>query len=313
MSKKYKLMSGLDAKSTSILDMKKELADIVQESERLKKKIEQITSEKPRDGMSNIDYRNLLKKEEDPKPLTDPPNKNLKINRELVLSASVRGSIYDAQEGRPGVISGMKITLTNTETKNSFSAMTNSSGEYFIEKCDRGQVNMTVEKDGYEKYTTQFCLYRNAKEVDVGTTKTLPAGELRIVLSWVSEPLDLDIYIQFQGVKDGCYHGKPDNVRNGGCIINLDKDERVGPGPETMTVKNFSQLSAQYIACSVRNCHNSTKPIAATKAKVILYTPRFQREFNVPTSGSQDWWQVFRLKKNFEVVTKNIITNVRDL
>eukprot|EP00463_Aulacantha_scolymantha_P000086 TRINITY_DN1051_c0_g1_i1.p1 TRINITY_DN1051_c0_g1~~TRINITY_DN1051_c0_g1_i1.p1 ORF type:complete len:66 (-),score=18.01 TRINITY_DN1051_c0_g1_i1:27-224(-) len=59
-------MSGLDAKSTNILDMKKELADIGQISERLKKKIEQITSEKPRDGMSINDYRNLLKKEKVP-------------------------------------------------------------------------------------------------------------------------------------------------------------------------------------------------------------------------------------------------------
>ena len=78
--------------------------------------------------------------------------------------ATVRGQVLDSSKG---ALPGATVTLTNTSTNETASAVTNAEGSYSVPFLRPGSYTMTVELQGFQKYT------RSGMTLQVNETATI--------------------------------------------------------------------------------------------------------------------------------------------
>jgi hypothetical protein len=78
--------------------------------------------------------------------------------------ATVRGQVVDSSQG---ALPGATVTLLNTETNETATATTNQEGSYSLPFLRPGTYTMTVEMNGFQKYT------RTAMRLSVGETASI--------------------------------------------------------------------------------------------------------------------------------------------
>jgi adhesin/invasin len=132
-------------------------------------------------------------------------------------------------------------------------------------------------------------------------SQTLAGGQLRIVLTWGNRPRDLDAELYLPpGGRDNvvsAYTG----TRAG---VTLDRDDRDGSGPETITI---SQPSGGPYTFMVH--HYSVGPddgtLAASGAVVtVLRGDAVLQRFTVPSGApGARWWTVFTLDGTAGTIT----------
>ena len=101
-------------------------------------------------------------------------------------------------------------------------------------------------------------------------TETLKIDELRIVLDWAAKPSDLDAHL----IKEGTYHISYRETKNYQDIALLDRDDRDGFGPETITIKRFdntAKYSYRVHDYTNRNKSNS-RSLSKGGAQVFVYS-----------------------------------------
>ena len=78
--------------------------------------------------------------------------------------ATVRGQVLDSSKG---ALPGATVTLTNTATNETATAVTNAEGSYTVPFLRPGSYTMTVELQGFQKYT------RSGMVLQVNETATI--------------------------------------------------------------------------------------------------------------------------------------------
>ena len=119
----------------------------------------------------------------------------------------------------------------------------------------------------------------------------LPPGRIRIVLDWGAAPTDLDAHL----VKDGVYHLSYRQMRKYQDRAWLDRDDRDGHGPETITV-----LSLDPEANYRFYVHDYTRSgaIGKSRAHIRVYSSEgVERSFTVSPGTKGDTWRVFNIKR----------------
>ncbi len=124
----------------------------------------------------------------------------------------------------------------------------------------------------------------------------IPIGYLRIVLDWGKAPLDLDTHL----VKKGSYHISFRKTRNYRERAWLDRDDRNGYGPETITIKRVNRRGVYHFF--VHDWSNRSTPesdrLSASRAHVRVYTRKgLKHSWSVPAGKSGTFWKVFTLRK----------------
>ena len=118
---------------------------------------------------------------------------------------------------------------------------------------------------------------------------TLPPGRIRIALDWAEKPKDLDAHLQ----KKGVYHLSYREMKKYQDLAWLDRDDRDGHGPETITFLRIDpKASYRYFV------HDFTKTgaIGDSKAHVRVYGSKgLLHTFVVPTGAKGDVWKVFEI------------------
>lgn len=169
-----------------------------------------------------------------------------------------------------------------------------------------GKVLFDIQKDG--KYSFKFikkdyitAIYQF--EVVAGTIffnrfsvcpKT-ELGALRIVLDWDKSPADLDLHL----VKEGSYHISYHNsISSGDGSAQLDRDDRDGYGPETITI-NKTDNTANY-TCFVHDYSNrsSTNSVHLSRSKAVVRVynnNELTDTFYVPSNRKGNKWSVFQI------------------
>jgi hypothetical protein len=133
-------------------------------------------------------------------------------------------------------------------------------------------------------------------------------GALRVVLDWGKNPADLDAHL----VKEGDYHISYQNMKlSADGSARLDRDDRQGFGPETITVKQVDN-KAVYV-CYIKNFTNSRSPkskaLSKSSAKVRLYRDNtLIKTYSVPTDKKGTTWRVFTIE-NGKIVDQNQFGN----
>jgi hypothetical protein len=148
------------------------------------------------------------------------------------------------------------------------------------------------ERRGYASIDAELSFMAGALFFNRFTvTKILPPGRLRVVLDWDAQPTDLDAHL----IREGTYHISYREMISYLDKAKLDRDDRDGFGPETITINRLDpQANYQFFV------HDYTRSgrLAKSKAHVRVYTERgLLKTFTVPLQQQGDKWLVFRLER----------------
>ena len=97
----------------------------------------------------------------------------------------------------------------------------------------------------------------------------LAPGKIRIVLDWASRPADLDAHL----VKKGQYHISYRDKRKFEDQAALDRDDRDGYGPETVTIERLDPKAdyAYFVHDYTNRKRADSSDLSASKAHVLIY------------------------------------------
>jgi hypothetical protein len=195
---------------------------------------------------------------------------------------------FNALNGAP--IKGGEVTIGNIGV-----VVTDFEGKApFPAPEEDGTVPVKFSAQGY--ITSEFnieimnnSLYFNRYSI----SPVMDLRFLRVVLDWGEEPLDLDLHF----VKDDGYHiSYRDTKTLDDGTGALDRDDRDGYGPETITVEEISAAARYHchiLDYSNRGSHDSNG-LARSRATVKVYGEgRLLHVFGVPRAGSGTLWRVF--------------------
>ncbi|MDQ0231470.1 InlB B-repeat-containing protein [Metabacillus malikii] len=248
-----------------------------------------------------------------PEPTPTPqPEQEQPAKPEAEVLGNLGGIIKNARTGEviPGALVKLREGVDTQSGEVIQSGSTAQDGNYSLIGISPGNYTLEVAKDGF---STKYV----AVEVGVGERKVknetlMPiekpteTTDFQVVLTWGPTPYDLDAHLTGPTVEqEGRFHVsyRNDNyvAPDGTVYAQLDTDDQDGDGPETITT--FKQTDGVY-RYFVHN-FSGEPSITTSEAKVELYQNGVLKQvFNVPTTGTGQYWNVFEIE-NGQVRVKN--------
>lgn len=204
--------------------------------------------------------------------------------------AGLAGVYLSVQRGVNVDLGMVAIPLYSTETDN--------VGNYIV-NLPGGNYTIKAMKEGYisNSFTVVSVGGMSMGNQDASLTRPLFEGQLRIVLSWGSEPSDLDSHLVTPTIEGKSHHilYNSKGSSNQAPYVQLDRDWTHGKGPETVTI--YTRYPGQY-CYYVHNYsdggNTQSQRLTTSEAKVEVYPSQGPvRTYNVPTQGMGTYWNVF--------------------
>ena len=210
------------------------------------------------------------------------------------------GRIKDAFSGDG--VSSASITLRAGMNATSGSTVDTATtdeyyGDYEFTGVDAGVYTAQVSASGYITgyFTVVVIGDIMIDEQNYSVTKTLEAGQVRVVLTWGSTPSDLDSHMT--GPVEGetqlfhVYYGAQ-GVDDDVPYCELDWDDVSSYGPETITVYQEVTGEYQYYVHDFSSYSGSSSMVLASSgAQVNVYdSTGLAATFNVPNSAGTAWY-----------------------
>lgn len=228
------------------------------------------------------------------------------VKKKQVKKYKVTGTITNAANGRP--MSNAKLVFRKGYNKKSGSAYastkSNSQGKYNV-NLEAGKYTLAASKSGYATtYTNIYCKNSNSGNYsEVSITQKLENTQYRAVLSWGKLPYDLDSHLSgplSNGNRFHVYYSNKNAYNNGGLVANLDVDDRVSYGPETVTI-NFKAGTNGTYRYFVHDFSNRSatgcNDLSMSGARVTLFKGNKQiASYYVPKNAGGTLWHVFDIE-----------------
>lgn len=222
------------------------------------------------------------------------------------------GIIYDVGTGLgvPGLTLKVRGGIGVTTGDIVFTTTTDSSGKYDIQSgLDAG--NYTVEVidnrsdiSENERYTTSSFNIKILGGLRIDNqhgyvSNGLTIADIRIVLSWGAEPLDLDSHLVGPTAEDDSFHIYFVN-KVYEDEANLDVDDVSSYGPETITIHKYNNGIYTYAVHDYSNRElSSSSELSKSGAQVNVYRGmELIMTYNVPTGQDGTLWTVFSYDSN---------------
>jgi len=181
---------------------------------------------------------------------------------------------------------------------------TNNQGHYQL-KLNGGNYTIEARKNGYA--TIYFSIVSIGKHTEdnqnASITPNINKGEIRIVLTWGAQPLDLDAHLlppNIEGKRHHIYFSSK-GQRASAPYVQLDVDDMESYGPETITIYQSHPGIYHYY---VQN-YSGTPALTTSDAKVEIFSATgLIKSYNIPISGKGKYWQVF----SYDSTTGDITT-----
>jgi len=201
---------------------------------------------------------------------------------------------YNAIDRKP--IAGGLVDIPNVGT-----VTTNSEGKIAFPKIKDGNYTLIFTKEGFITTSIDFSVKLGAVDFNwYSISPGIPNKDYRIVLDWAEKPADLDIHFVKTG-GTGAYHISYFDTKktdDGNAI--LDRDDKQGYGPETITIGNID-LKATY-TCYVHDYTNrgntASTQMATAGAVIRIYSQnKLMQTIRIPANGKGVVWNAFTIDK----------------
>lgn len=235
---------------------------------------------------------------------------------------SASGSVLNALNGR-GV---SNATLRIRENWNNqigdyaegFVTRTDASGKYNITNVPTGYYTIEASRPGYVTgYSNLIVLSENPKlDNDFTITPIIPENEIRIVLTWGRNPLDIDSHLIGRTPSNNSfnvYYEKKVYQYQGVQMANLDVDDTSSYGPETVTILQNIHGRYVYLVHDFTNkANDNSSKLSLSNAIVKVYKGSIQvAEYHVPADQIGNYWTVFEINSDEEIIPINRISNFK--
>lgn len=232
-----------------------------------------------------------------------------------VESGVAAGDVTSAMtgEGLPGVQLTVRKDWNNqTEGEVLATLLTDSSGGYEVE-LPVGNYTVCAELEGYVSGSFNIVVQAGTTDnqhyvmnMDMENVE-FDGTQFRIVLSWGSDPRDMDLHLNGPTADGDRFHVYWRNMsywENDSQICNLDVDDRYSYGPETVTLATIHPDEAYY--CYV-HLFTGDGTMGSSGSKVAVYCGS-QLIFNlsVPTNADADYWNVFAIVDGRLVINNTV-------
>lgn len=169
--------------------------------------------------------------------------------------------------------------------------------------ADDNGATVIIKKEGYSTLVAKcpcnsltYAISPNMQNLD----------GMRMVLSWGSEPSDLDAHLAY-----GSNHIYWDHKE--GSNANLDVDDIDSYGPETITIDQMN--TGQEYVFSVHDFSDINNPntnrLSKSQAKVFVYIgSSLVRTYYVPANMQGNLWTVFKINANGEMQDVNTMNRI---
>ena len=207
---------------------------------------------------------------------------------------------FNAENGEP--VPDASIDIQNIGQMN-----TDMEGKVRFDKLEDGVYPFTFSKDGFIEENIKFeviagTIFRNRFTV----SPVIEMGSIRIVLDWENKPDDLDLHFK----KEGAYHISYQDMKVADDgRARLDRDDRDGYGPETITVTDIHE-KADY-TCYVKDYSNKnrdgSKQLSKSKAMVKVYgESKLLNIWQLNEKQKGNTWMVFSIQHGKIVPTDQV-------
>jgi hypothetical protein len=173
---------------------------------------------------------------------------------------------------------------------------TDREGIITFPEQEDGFYTLTFSKQGFITARVEFEVkLNNVFENRFSMSPVMPGGQFRITLDWGERPSDLDLHFE----QEGGYHISFWNMRSAadGTAV-LDRDDRNGFGPETITVKDIdvSRVYHVYAHDYTNGRSTSSRALSKSGATVRIYNENhLVHTFAVPENAAGNLWRVCRI------------------
>ena len=175
---------------------------------------------------------------------------------------------------------------------------TNSAGRIAFPKIPDGTHTLTFSKNGFITTDIEFRVLLGAVDLNwYSISPGIPNKDYRIVLDWAENPKDLDLHFE----KTKGYHISYLDMRqaeDGNAI--LDRDDRQGYGPETITIGKIDTTAVYtcYVIDYLNRNNANSNQMAKEGAIVRVYSQnKLLDSFRIPANGIGPKWTVFKIDK----------------
>lgn len=215
------------------------------------------------------------------------------------------GKIINALTGGnvPDILMNIRNGWNNVTGDIIKTVSTNEDGIYEV-KLPLGNYTVEMIKEGY--VTKSYNIYvasgsaLNQNNSLVPESSEMPAGDLRIVLTWGENPRDLDSHLVGPNA-DGSdyfhiYYRNKSYSENGIMYADLDLDDVDSYGPETTTVYNMNSEGKYsfYVHDYTNRYENLSTAMSNSGAKVEVYKgDTLYVTYNIPANNVGTYWHVF--------------------
>lgn len=207
---------------------------------------------------------------------------------------------FNAENGEP--VPEATITIQDFQT-----LTTDLEGKIRFAIQPDGIYPFAFEKEGFIPENNKFeivaqTIFRNRFTV----SPVISMGTIRIVLDWDKKPDDLDAHF----VKEGDYHiSYREKLTSADGKVLLDRDDRDGFGPETITVKDIDE-KAEYTYFVKDYTNRDTKKSTAlskSNAMVKLYGEgKLLNIWQLSEKQKGNAWMVFSIQNGKLVPTDEV-------
>jgi hypothetical protein len=173
---------------------------------------------------------------------------------------------------------------------------TDREGIVSFPEQEDGFYTLTFSKAGFITARIEFEVKLNTVfENRFSMSPAMPSRYFRVTLDWGENPSDLDLHLE----QEGGYHISFWNMREAadGSAV-LDRDDRNGFGPETITVKDIDASRVYYVYAHDYTNGRSASSLALSKsgAVVRIYNEsQLVRAFAAPSGAPGNLWRVCRI------------------
>jgi hypothetical protein len=171
---------------------------------------------------------------------------------------------FDAKTGNP--VSDASISIGNSAEFSS-----DLLGKVFIDKLTDGLYTFSFSKDGYVSANYEIRVKKGVIFFNRFSVCPLTEnGTIRIVLDWDKAPADLDLHL----VRENYYHVSYLITKVGDGSAQLDRDDKNGYGPETITISKIDKKAVYtcYVLDFTNQASSNSRAFMNSKAVIRIYS-----------------------------------------